>query len=551
MGKEITYVIGHKNPDTDSICSAIALAELKKAEGAENIEPARAGDINPQTAFILDYFNVAPPRYLSNVRPRARDIMTSGMVTMSESSPMLKVIQTIRDKNIRFIPVVDGQERPRGIISPIDIARRDIDQIEAEKSREIFTSVSNLAKTLSAKVITDYGGEEERNFSLYIAAMEVNSFLRVLGGKRPEECIVIVGDRGEIQSIAARKGVGVLIIAGGLSVSDDSTLQAAKANGVSLLISPFDSATTAHLVKMSTPAHKVCSSHFQKVSPDELVDDLRHRLASGGERGLLVIDGDGKMVGIITKSNLLRPSGTSLILVDHNELSQAVDGADNVKILEVVDHHRLGNFHTTQPIKFICEPVGSTSTLDAEMYRQRDVNIKKEIAGLLLGGLLSDTILLKSPTTTGRDREIIPWLEEKSGLDHNIFGRGLFAATSSLKNREAGDVVGSDYKTFEAKGKRFGIGQVETIGFEEFFDEKDNLSEELLRVKDEKGLKLSALLVTDIVLGTSLLLVVADKEALYKISYPKVEENVFELKDVLSRKKQVAPHLLGLFNEIY
>ncbi|MBI5588688.1 MAG: DHH family phosphoesterase, partial [Deltaproteobacteria bacterium] len=242
---------------------------------------------------------------------------------------------------------------------------------------------------------------------------------------------------------------------------------------------------------------------------------------------------------------------TNLVLVDHNELSQAVDGADRVNILEVIDHHRIGNFHSPYPIPFICEPVGSTSTLVSELFRRRGLPIKKETAGLLLGGVLSDTVILKSPTTTGRDREIVKWLEERSGLDHMAFGSEIFSATSSLKKRGPEAVVNGDYKVFETKGRKFGIGQVETIGFDEFHEEKERLVKELERVREKKDLKLSALLVTDIVMGTSLLLAVGEKEVIYKLDYPRLEEGVYELKNVLSRKKQVVPHILSVFNAIY
>lgn len=550
MKKEITYVIGHKNPDTDSICSAIALAELKRLEGEENIEAARAGDVNPQTAYLLERFKASPPRFLSNVYPRAKNIMTVNVLSVEENTPIIKVMEIIRDRNVRFIPVLDRAGKATGVLAPVDIARNNIAQFETEKSRHVYTSLKNIVTTLGAKTVSDKLGQEEKNFSVYVGAMEENSFLNVLGKTNPSECIVIVGDREGIQRISVERKIGILIVTGNLSVSDEIA-RAAKEKGVSVIISPYDSATTALLVRMSTPAYKVSNKDFETASEADLAEDLKQRLATNGGRGIVVVDKKGAMAGVITKSNLLKPSGIKLVLVDHNELSQAVDGADMIKICEVVDHHRLGNFHTTYPIRFICEPVGSTSTLVSEMYKKSGINISKQIAGLLLGGVLSDTVILKSPTTTDRDRTIIPWLEEKSGLCHADFGREMFSATSSLKKLGAGKAVNGDYKTFEAKGNIFGVGQVETIGFDEFFEEKEKLRKELAGIKEKKGLKLSALLVTDIVQGTSLLLTEAEKEIIYNIGYPLVEENVYELKNVLSRKKQVAPHLLSLFNEIY
>lgn len=550
MKKEVTYVIGHKNPDTDSICSALALTELKKLQGEENIEAARAGDVNPQTSYLLKRFDVSPPRFLSNVYPRAKDIMTVDILSVEESTPIIKVMEIIRDRSIRFIPVLNSERKATGVLAPVDIARNNIAQFETEKSRHVFTSLKNIVTTLGASTISDNLGSEEKTYSVYVGAMEEDSFLNVLGKTNPGECIVIVGDREGIQRISVERKIGILIVTGNLKVSHDIA-RAAKSNGVSIIISPYDSATTALLVRMSTPAYKVSNDDFETASGDDLVEDLKQRIATNGGRGIVVVDKEGAMAGVITKSNLLKPSGIKLVLVDHNELSQAVDGADMVKISEVVDHHRLGNFHTTYPIRFICEPVGSTSTLVSEMYKKSDLNMSKEIAGLLLGGVMSDTVILKSPTTTDRDRAIVPWLEEKSGLNHADFGREMFSATSSLKKIGPQKAVNSDYKTFEAKGNSFGVGQVETIGFDEFYEEKEKLGKELALLKEAKGLKLSALLVTDIVQGTSLLLIEAEKEIIYNIGYPLLEEKVYELKNVLSRKKQVAPHLLSLFNEIY
>lgn len=548
MGKTITYVIGHKNPDTDSVCSAIGLAELKTAEGALNVVAARAGDLNPQTSFILDYFRIQPPKYLPNVFPKARDIMSIDVVKVTEDAPLASVMEIMREEQVRFIPVLNGGGRPRGILTLMDLAKRYIVKIEAESSREVLTTLKNIIETLKAEVILDFLGDTETTFSLYVGAMAEESFLKILNRENPKACAVIVGDRAIIQKASVDNGAGLLIVSGGFTVKED-ILEIARKNRVSVIVSPFDSATTALLVRLSTPAYRICNTEFEKASPDELVDDLKFKVASSN--GLVVLDADGVMQGIITKSSLLKPSSTNLILVDHNELTQAVDGADKVNIIEVVDHHRIGNFYTVQPIPFICEPVGSTSTLVAERYLRKGVPIKKEIAGLLLGGVLSDTVMLKSPTATDRDRKTVEWLEEKSGLSHRAFGSEIFAATSSIKKRGAEAVVNGDYKVFEAKGKKFGVGQAETIGFDEFYEEKEKLKAELLKVKAAKGLMLSALLVTDIVLGTSLFLAAGEKEILYRLDYPKLEDNVYELKNVLSRKKQVVPHILSVFNEVY
>jgi len=545
MGKDTTFVIGHKNPDTDSIASAIALSELKSAFGGGHFVPARAGDLNPQTEFILNRFNIQPPRYIADVHPRAKDIMSPGVVTVNEETPFHKVLELMRKEEVRFMPVLDPEGRPKGVLTLMEIAKR---YLEAEHSIEVTTSLKNIVETLGAKMKHDTLGGKELTLTVYIGAMSEEAFLYILGQEDPRKCAIIVGDRVDIQKRAVEKGVGLLIISGGFDV-EKCVLDAAREKGVSIIVSPFDSATTSILVRVSTPALNICERSFETVSPDDLVESIKYKAAVSA--GLIVLDGSGVMQGVITKTDILKPSGLNLVLVDHNELSQAVDGAEKVNIVEVVDHHRIGNFTCPLPIPFICEPVGSTSTLVAELFRRTGAPLKKEIAGLLLSGVLSDTVILKSPTTTARDREMVGWLEERSGLDHMALGKEIFGSTASLKSRGPEAVVGGDFKVFETKGKKFGIGQVETIGFDEFREEAMKLSEELVKARDKKELKLSALLVTDITQGTSLLLAVGDREVLYKLDYPRLGEGVYELKGVISRKKQVVPHILGLFNEIY
>ncbi len=548
MTQEKTYVIGHKNPDTDSICSAIALAELKNAQGLENVEAARAGDINPQTAFILERFGVQPPRFLPDVYQRARDIMVDDVVFVSVTTPIVHIMDIMKRRKIRFLPVLDDSGRPIGTITLMELARRYIVTMEAEISREVVTSFANIMETLKAKPVVDAMGSGDATLDVFVGAMAEESFIKTVSAREPSGCAVIVGDRADIQRKSVEMGVSLVIVTGGFCMDDDLVAEA-RGKGVSVIISPLDSATTALLVRLSTPASEVFDAGFEVVSPDDPVEEVRFKL--GGRNGVLVLDNEGVMRGVVTKSCLLKPSSTNLVLVDHNELSQAVDGAETANIVEVVDHHRIGNFSTSHAIRFTCDSVGSTSTLVAELYRASGHKIKKETAGILLGRVLSDTVLLKSPTTTDRDHDIVRWLEEASSLDHTAFGTEIFAATSSIKKRGAGVVVRSDHKVFETKGRSFGVGQVETIGFGEFFDVRDELTTELERIRDEKKLKLSALLVTDIALGTSLLLAVGEKEVIYNLGYPKLDDGLLELKNVISRKKQVVPHILGVFNEIY
>lgn len=544
-------IIGHKNPDTDSICSALSLAELKRAMGNENAVACRAGDINPQTEFIIGKFGIEAPRFVPDVYLKASDIMTSDINAASLHTPIIHVMDMMREKEVRIVPVLDADKKLIGVLTMMELAKKYMASYDAASSKKVVTTYDNIAKTLKGKEVLNFMDKDATELSVFVGAMGDESFSEVFKVQDPQESAVIVGDRESIQKISIEKGVKLLIISGDFKVSDEIKALAEK-NKVSIVGSMFDSVTTAHILKMSSPSNEIMSEEFVTVHPNEHVEQLKKKHVVDGTNGLFVVNKDGFLEGVITPSDLLKTSNIQLVLVDHNELGQAVDGADNVEIVEVIDHHRLGNFHTNQPISFFCDPVGSTCTLVAEMYKRTDsVEIKKEIASILLGGVMSDTVLLKSPTTTPRDIDIVVWLEEKSGLKYEDYGKEIFNATASIKKRGHKAVVNGDYKTFTVSGKNFGIGQVETIGFDEFFSEKAGLKDELIKLKEDRNLHLSSLIVTDIVKGTSLLLTVAEDELIENLKYPLIEEDVVELKNILSRKKQVVPHILSVFSETY
>jgi manganese-dependent inorganic pyrophosphatase len=361
--------------------------------------------------------------------------------------------------------------------------------------------------------------------------------------------VVLTGDRADIQRDAIAQGVRLLVVTGGLPV-DEGVVAAARAAGVSILGSPRDTAASALLARLSTPVRHLVDPGIPTVSLDDRVAEIRPLLLRGSAPGLLALDHAGRVAGVVTKSNLLRPAKLKLILVDHNELAQAVPGADQVEILEVLDHHRLGNFHTDAPIRFVNQPLGSTCSIVATLYRQAGLDPDRPTAALLLAGLLSDTVLLKSPTTTELDRELAVWLGELAELEPDGFGRKIFEASSALDAYPSVTaLLTADFKEYESGGKRFGIGQVEVVTFEEFHGRRGALAEGLAALRRERELHLAALLVTDIVAQNSLLLVQGDGELLALIAYPRLASDLFELKGVLSRKKQLVPHLLRAFKE--
>ncbi len=292
---------------------------------------------------------------------------------------------------------------------------------------------------------------------------------------------------------------------------------------------------------MAMPVGVLVDSDFSEVKPNDLLEDLRIKLSHGKQAGAIVTAADGRVSGIATKSHLIKKSPIKLILVDHNELGQAVPGAEKVEIIEVIDHHRLGNFHTDLPIRFINQPLGSTCSLVATLYQQSGIDPEAHVAGLLLAGLLSDTIILKSPTATEIDRQLIPWLEELSGLDHQEFGSQLFAAGSPMASgASARKLILTDFKEYTVNHHILGLGQVEVVNLHSFYQRQDELIAELEKIRAEKRYGLAALLVTDIVMETSLLATAGPNELPYVIGYPQEGENLYRLKGVLSRKNSLS-----------
>lgn len=544
MPKETIHVVGHRNPDTDSICSAIAYAGLRQKQGLEGVNPARAGNLNRQTEFVLKELKIPLPDLITDVHPRVRDVIADRVVTIDQDAPLSEAMELFHRHSIRQLPVVDSDRRPTGLLVLKRITEHILVPRQASAIRRVLASPRSMQTCLQAEALTEYQAESVEQLQLYVGAMASGTFHDKVQGLDPRSMVLITGNRENIQREAVEIGVRVLIVTGGLPVSG-SILALARDNDVTLLTTALDTATSAWLTRLSTPIGKLTGPSFTTVGLPDLVEDLRLKLMHGEDPGAVVLDADGRVAGIATKSHLLAPSPVKLILVDHNELSQSVPGADKVEILEIVDHHRLGNFHTEAPISFVNRPLGSTCTVVATLYRQGGIEPDAQTAGLMLAGLLSDTVILKSPTTTAIDIEIADWLGNLAGLEPEEFGRRIFQAGSTLAAYPSHrDLVLSDFKEFAAGDAPFGIGQVEVVSFDEFFELRPQIEEALRTVKKEKNLSTAGLLVTDIAQGTSLLLVIGGKELPFVIGYPQVGENLFELDGVLSRKKQLIPHLL-------
>jgi len=536
-------VIGHRNPDTDAICSAIGYAEFKRRTGAPHAVAARCGDTNERIDFVLQTFGVPAPRFVADVSPKVRDVMATNVISVPPGATVTEALHVMDERNIRVLPVLGEGNACLGLISVFKMNQFFLpSRGRLQDSRRVLASIDNLARATESKIVVATRADQEEDLILMIGAMNLQSFARRLQSYPREKLLVIVGDRLEIQELAISERVRVVVVTGGLPISPSMVDFAAK-HEVTLLQSPHDSATTALLCRAAITVRHMIDEHFLAFREDESIAGIEGVAAASHFQAFPVLDAHASMTGIMSKSDFLRKVSRQLILVDHNELSQAVQGAEQVEILEIIDHHRIGALTTTQPILFRNEPVGSTSTIVADCFFRHQVKLPKEIAGLLLAGLVSDTLNLTSPTTTARDAEVLKKLEDVSGVKAGEFTEKLFSSGSVLISLPAAQAVVADCKEFREQSQVFSVAQIEEIGFDQFRKRKDEVRHALEAYRSKKGYYFSALLVTDVATNSSLLVIAGAAAFLKRIDYPAVEEGIYELAGVVSRKKQLLPYL--------
>ncbi|TAL03557.1 MAG: putative manganese-dependent inorganic diphosphatase [Verrucomicrobia bacterium] len=537
------FVIGHKNPDTDAICSAIGYAEFKRRTGLPEAVAARCGDTNDRIDFVLNTFGVLAPRFVADVSPKVRDVMQTHIFSVTPEATAAEALGLMDDHDIRILPVLGDDRKCRGLLSLFKLSKFLFPAAhKAMESRRVLSSLDNLAKTLGGKLLFAHEAKREEDLILMIGAMSLESFAERLDKYPREQLAVVVGDRWDIQNIAIREGVRVLIVTGGFKI-ESKTLDAAKKKNVSLISSPHDTATTASLCRASVVVRHMLNEKFLSLREDAPLSAVKASATASGYAAFPVVDEQGATVGILSKTDFLKNVQRRLILVDHNELSQAVQGADQVEILEIIDHHRIGTLTTHQPILFRNEPVGSTSTIVADCFLRHGVELPKAIAGLLLAGLVSDTLNLTSPTTTARDKEVLAKLETVSGVNAKKFTEKLFASGSLLTLKSAPQAIKTDCKEYKDGDGKFSVAQIEEVGFDQFWKRKDELLGALGEYQRGRSYLFSALLITDVTTQCSLLLAAGQDAFLNRIDYPKLEPGIFELRDVVSRKKQLLPYL--------
>ncbi len=548
-----TYVIGHRNPDADSICSAIAYAAYKEARGEKGHVAARCGNSNARIDTILSRFRHPLPIYLSDVWPRVRDMMESDVVTVPENATCAEALELIDRHDVGLLPVVGAGRRVVGTISLPHLGGIFIPRVSKPKlMRQVHGTLANIARALKANVI--HAVDVDRSEELYVrlGTMDFKSFWKISEreGIPAAQSLIIVGDRRDIQLRAIELGLRGVIVTSSLPIDEEVVAQARK-KAVSVLSSPYDSSTTAWVVRTASSIERVIERNFGSVSRDARISDVRRKIATLAAPALMVLDEDGALAGVLSKSDILKPIQTRLVLVDHNEISQAVSGAEEVQITEIIDHHRLGPISTQAPILFINEPVGSTCTIVGDLFRSSGLVPTPETAGIMMSGLISDTLHLNSPTTTPKDADILAWLAGVAREEPRSLAEAIFSSGSVIQAHTPGEIVQADHKVYEEEGVRFSVSQVEELGFANFWGRSKEIGSALGEMRKKDRLSFAALLVTDINTQNSLLIVKGDGELIERITYSQVEKDeIFDLPGIVSRKKQLIPYLTSLLREI-
>ncbi len=548
-----TLIIGHRNPDTDSVAAAASYTELKRRQGNKNVIAGCAGIPQKRTQFLFERFGVALPKVFTDISPRVGDVVHEYDNPIEVGETLLKATKMLSRTRSERMPIVDKDKKFVGMISLFDLAdrmfqTREEDDPEGILGRTVNTSIRLAANALDAKILSSSDEEEMCILNLYIGAMNMYHLRSRLVEGKHSNAALIVGDRGEIHSLGIELNVKLMVITGGCDI-DKEFIEEAQKKGISILQTPHDSATTVRRLKFSSPVELSIDKNAEVFSPSDKLKSIRHGVLSANHDAFAVVGAENDFLGLIYKRDLQDDPPLRLVLVDHNEVDQAVNGVDEVPIVEIVDHHRLAMSPTDQPIRVTNDVIGSTCTLIAEQYRQSMVEPSKEIAGIMLGGIITDTLLLRSPTSTERDARMIEWLAGISECDPAALEQEILNSGSPLASLSSEELVNADLKIYEEYGVRFGISQIEESGFESLGKHMQDIKESLKKNKESKHLDFIGMMVTNVVRSTSVMLVDGNEEIVCQLQFDKLSDDLYDLPSIVSRKKQLLPIILNILSE--
>ena len=548
MKKEKIYVIGHKHPDTDSICSAIAYAYLRKKVTGMNYVPARAGEINSETAFVLNRFQAEVPIYMQDVRTQVKDVQISPAHSGRPDMSIREAWQRLQEEKVSTLTIVDEDKKLLGLITKGDIAKTYMGVYDSRVLSENLTPYKNILETLDGEMLVGDPEGVVESGKILIAAANPDLMEEYI----EDGDMVMLGDRYESQLCAIEMNAGCLIISMNTQ-PNDSILKLAEEHHCTIIRTPYDTFIAARLINQSMAVGHFMVKDMKTFKKDDFIDDVKEVMAKNRHRAFPIVTNQGKVIGMFTRHNLIDLDKKKVALVDHNEAGQAVDGIFDCEIMEIVDHHKLGYVQSMKPVFFRCQPVGCTSTIIYLMYRENKVEIPADMAGLMCSAIISDTLLYRSPTCTPLDRMAAEALAKIAGIEVEAYGMEMFEAGSDLKSKSDADIFYQDFKKFSAGEVQFGVGQITSLDARELKKIHARLSTMLTKAKAEHGLDMIFFMLTNI-LDESTLVLCSDEEALsvasrcFGVSVTKDGDSVF-VDNMVSRKKQFIPKMVGTLQE--
>ncbi len=535
------FVTGHKNPDTDSICAAITYAALKNKVFGGNYIACRAGHLNEETQFVLSHFGVAVPAYIKDVRTQVRDMEIRRMEGSSRDLSLKNAWKKMRDADVVTLCATEG-DKLAGIVTTNDIVETYMDVIDPHILSQAATSYRNIVETLDGELIVGDIDENLTRGKVVIAAASPEMMENVI----EEGDVVILGNRYETQLCAIELKASCIIVCEGAEVARTIKAQAQE-HGTKIITTPHDTFVVARLINQSMPIdHIMKKDNLVCFYMDDFIEDIQEVMASMRHRYFPVLDKNDNYIGMISRRNFLGAHKKQLILVDHNEKNQAVNGADSAEILEIIDHHRLRTIETSGPVFFRNQPLGSTCTIIYLMYREYGIEIDPTTAGLLLAAILSDTLMFRSPTCTNVDKKAGEELAAIAQIDYEEFAKEMFHAGSNLGNKTAEEILHQDFKKFTVDDMTIGIGQINSMSAEELTEIRDKVMPELKAVTQKDGLDMIFFMLTNIIEESSEV-VFAGSKALHTLNSAfglSAESDVVTLPGVVSRKKQLLPAIV-------
>jgi manganese-dependent inorganic pyrophosphatase len=532
------YVTGHRNPDTDSIAAAIGYAELKaRLDPRDEYVPVRLGECNSQTRWLLERSGAPEPRYLPHVMLRARDVMHMSFPVTRQDEPVREAGLALGKAGLELVPIVDDDGALVGVLTERALARRYIrDSLRTSTLEEAPTFVSTVVSVLEGKLVT---GENRRlSGRVWVYAMDSASDSGITEGD-----VVVVGNRPDALARVIELGAALVVLSNDSPVPDDAR-RAASERGTAIVVSPLDSYVAGRMITLAAPCSALMESDPLTVTPDFLLDDMSEQIKELHYGAAVAVDGDNRPVGLVTRSDLVAPARRRLVLVDHAEQAQSAIGIGQAEIVEILDHHHIGSIETRVPVTATFDPVGSTATLVVERFRNAGMEPIHTTALMLLGAVLSDTVILNSPTTTERDHAVVGYLERVLAVDAEQLGREMFEATADVSDLSADEIVSQDAKRYQVRGdQEICIAQIEVVG-DGLLERKEELLEALRREREDKDLALYALMITDVLAKSTEMLVAGDVAAVARSFGVEPSDSMIGLPGVMSRKKQVAPKLM-------